>query len=220
MWPDIFTGTRGRRLIYAFAVCVIAVSLGSLVPGPTWKKWTGWDPLTAKTTSADEAIYRLERVQREMADADRAAELERITKKITRREALTAAEERFIVEVKHPQSNEKPPVSKPQAAMKAPVIECTKAHHCILREQDDGSTERVSVPKGKTLCLDGSSWDNRDKLGLRSTYQGGPEVVHTCTRGQVMSGTCREPNLDSFRFVPKEEVRIPRYWFVPEGNEC
>lgn len=108
---------------------------------------------------------------------------------------------------------------KPQT-VKKPVVECSKVHHCVLHEQDDGSTERVSVPKGKALCLDGSSWDNRDKLGLRSTYQGGAEVAHTCSKGQVISGTCREPNLDSFRFVPKGEVRIPRYWFVPEGTEC
>lgn len=114
---------------------------------------------------------------------------------------------------------EGPSTPRPQAAISAPQ-ECSKVHHCVLREQDDGSTERVSVPKGKTLCLDGSSWNNRDKLGLRSTYQGGPEVVHTCTRDQVVSGTCREPNLDSFRFVPKEEVRIPRYWFVLEGTGC
>jgi hypothetical protein len=35
-----------------------------------------------------------------------------------------------------------------------------------------------------------------------------------------MSGVCRQRVFDAFRFTPKGEVRIPKYWFVPATDSC
>ncbi len=215
MWPEVFPGARGRRFVFGYSVSILILSVLGCT-GPVWVKYTGWDPSTIKPTSTEEALYRLNHVRQEMADADRAKELERITQKIRRREALTGAEERFIAEVQS-QSERKPKQQQHATSAK----ECAKSHPCALSKQEDGSTEKVTVPEGKQVCFDSSSWDNRSRLGYRTSYQGGPEEEHTCTKEQVISGACHEPRSDAFRFVPEAGVIIPRYWFVPEGaTQC
>ncbi|MBU6388673.1 hypothetical protein KGQ72_02285 [Patescibacteria group bacterium] len=101
----------------------------------------------------------------------------------------------------------------PQTASATP--KCTSIHPC------DGSTERVSIPKGKRVCFDDSFWDNLDRLGYTTSYQGGPEKKYGCTREQVISGVCHERTGDTFRFIPAKGVQPPRYWFTDEGgSEC
>lgn len=159
MWPHIFQGTWGRRLIYSYAVAIIAISFGSLIPGPVWVKYTHWDPVTAKPTSTEESLYKLNRARQDIADADRAKELERITTKVNSREALTAAEERFIVEAQRSQSNEKPQVSKPQAAPAltiCPNASAQETHTCVVTNEwsnwikfADGARDN-----GKSICFE------------------------------------------------------------------
>lgn len=106
LWPNVFPGATGRKVVYGYAILVVALSLGSLIPGAVWVKYMpyGWDPLTAKPTDTEEALYRLNQKRREIADADRATELNRITSKVDRREALTQSEERFIADAERSQS--------------------------------------------------------------------------------------------------------------------
>lgn len=112
-------------------------------------------------------------------------------------------------------------VQQPTAAAISAPQECTKSHHCSPIMLADGSTEKVPVPVGKTACFDSFSWDNRSEIGLRTSRQGGPEEEHTCTREEVIAGTCHETPGDAFRFVPKTTgIRLPQYWFIEVGQSA
>ncbi|MBI4065847.1 hypothetical protein HY412_01470 [Candidatus Kaiserbacteria bacterium] len=205
MWPKVFSGTWGRRIVYGYAILVIVLSFGSLVPGPVWVKYMpyGWDPTNAKPTNTEEALYRLSQKRLEIADADRATELNRITNKVDRREALTKAEERFIADAERSQSKKdsgRPLAVVPQG--------CTSASPCISVTKTDGSTERANIPQGKSVCFEPFFWSNIQRLGYKTSYKGGPE-----------GGT--GVSADTFWFVPEDGIKVPRHWFVQEGvTQC
>ena len=80
-------------------------------------------------------------------------------------------------------------------------------------------SEKVLVPKGKTVCFDDTFWDNLPQLGF-STYKGNVESAYMCTEAQVIAGVCNQRMGTAFRFIPKGGERIPKYWFQPEGTAC
>jgi hypothetical protein len=199
-WPNVFVGTKGRRFFFGSALAIAVFSFMSIVLGPTWiVKHTGWDPLTAKSTSTEDSLYRLEHARQDIADADRATELERITKKVERREALTQAEERFIVEAQESQSK-KP--STPQRATRSDSEGCSKSHPCTA------STEKVTIPERKTVCFGAPFPDER--LGYITSYKGGSEMKPGCTTASCV--------MDTFRFESQRGLDMPKYWLVPEGS--
>lgn len=94
--------------------------------------------------------------------------------------------------------------------------ECgNKKHQCTAERN-----EKVLVPEGKLTCFDSSYWDNLPQLGFSTSHKGGAWNEYSCTQEQVMSGVCRQRVFDAFRFNPKGEVRIPKYWFVPATDSC
>lgn len=107
-WPKLFVGTWGRKIIYGFAVVIVAYSFGNLIPGAVWAKYTGWDPATAKPTATADRLYRLDKTERELADADRAKELERITEKVKRHEDLSPSDKEVVAKARQSQVSEKP----------------------------------------------------------------------------------------------------------------
>jgi len=206
MWPKIFSGALGRRIIYGYAILVVVLSFGSLIPGPVWVKYMpyGWDPTNAKPTDTEDALYRLKRARRERDDANRAKELVSITERVKRGDPLTDVDLRIIAEAE-----------QSQAKIDAASEKCPASHPCL------GSTEKVTIPKGQRVCFDESFWDNLGRLGYTTSYQGGFEKKYGCTRDQVISGVCHERTGDSFRFIPEKGVRLPNHWFVDEdGTQC
>lgn len=107
---------------------------------------------------------------------------------------------------------EGPSTRRPQAAMSAPK-ECSKARPCL------GSIERVSIPKGKGVCFEGSFLDNKSRLGFWTSYQGGPEWHNICSQKLINAGVC-DNQYDSFRFAPENGVPLPQYWIVTSGGQC
>ncbi len=96
--------------------------------------------------------------------------------------------------------------------------DCTPKHPCPLGVLADGSTERVAVQPGKSVCFDPSFYNDLDRLRFMTSYRGRPEVKYGCTKEQVLAQTCKGTVFDSFRFIPEAGVDVPQYWFVPEGT--
>lgn len=86
---------------------------------------------------------------------------------------------------------------------------CTKSRPCTLLQYADGSTEKVHMKGGISLCVDDSFFMNLPRLGYATSYQGGAEMRPGCT-----TVSCK---LDTFWFTPEAGVNVPKYWFVPEG---
>ena len=110
--------------------------------------------------------------------------------------------------------------SKPVAsAVSQMQRQCTARQPCAL-EESDGSTDRVPVPPGKTVCFEKSFWEDLPRLGYRISYQGGVERQYSCTPAQAASGgVCNSSgSFDVFRFVPETGTRLPKYWFAPIGT--
>lgn len=120
---------------------------------------------------------------------------------------------------KQPKVSEKTSSQQPQVQRQE--HDCTSQKPCVSVIKTDGSTEKVNIPTGKSICFEASSWDNRPKLGYTTSYKGGNPVKHTCTRRQVDAGTCSEERSDTFWFVPEPGISIPKHWFVQEGaKQC
>lgn len=93
--------------------------------------------------------------------------------------------------------------------------ECgNKKHQCTAERN-----EKVLIPEGKLVCFDDSFWDNLPQLGF-STYKGNVESAYMCTEAQVIAGVCNQRIGSAFRFNPKGETRIPKYWFQKKGTVC
>ena len=155
MWPKLFVGTWGRKIIYGYAVLIAVTSLGSLIPGSVWVKYTKWDPATAEPTNTEKSLYRLNRAQIKVADADRATEIERITNKVNRHEALTQAEERFIVESQQSQAANasKPPAANTQVSCQD--ITAYETRSCIMGPKLSNGMKLADGPEanGKNVCI-------------------------------------------------------------------
>jgi hypothetical protein len=152
-WPTVFAGHKGKRIAFGYAVVTIVFWLLSLVPGPVWVKYMpgGWDPSIAKPTKTEDAVYRLEKTRREMADADRAKELDRITKeKILSGKGLSPADGRFIAEAKRVESSEK---SGLQMQTCLP-ISSSEVHRCVLSEKPRIFTaESLASAEAVEFCI-------------------------------------------------------------------
>lgn len=124
MWPKVFPGNMGKKSVYYFAVVVIVLACGSLVSntlGALVVKHTGWDPVAVVPTSTEESLYRLARTQRETAEADRAKDIDRVTTKVKRREALTDADKRVIAEAQRSKSTAKESSHVPGTEIRLPI---------------------------------------------------------------------------------------------------
>lgn len=95
--------------------------------------------------------------------------------------------------------------SPSQQAQQIVPQECTSASPCTLTLGTDGSSERVHIPQGKSVCFEPYFWNSVQRLGYKTSYKGG------------MEGGTGVP-ADTFRFVPESEATVPRYWFVQEGT--
>lgn len=93
--------------------------------------------------------------------------------------------------------------------------DCGNKKHACTAEKG----EKVLIPEGKLVCFDDSFWDNLPQLGF-STYKGNVESAYTCTEAQVIAGACNQRIGSAFRFNPKGETRIPKYWFQKKGAVC
>lgn len=98
--------------------------------------------------------------------------------------------------------------STPHTSMQPPMT-CTSFERCTPILSADGSTELVRTKEGRSLCFDSSFATNLPRLGYVSYYKG-VETAPGCT-----ATSCKS---DSFRFKPEAGVRLPKYWFVPEGS--
>lgn len=194
MWPKMFAGVLGRKLLYWYAMIIIVVSLGSLIPGSMWKKHIGWDPATTKTTSTEDGLYRLDRTRREMADTDRAKELERITDKIRRREALTQAEEHFIAGSRRQSEPSPRAIASPEARTR----QWTK-----LVLTANGRSSDLPFPISTHPVIDG------DNIIVHYKYHDGRECASTkrdeCPDGDIpfifLSNESSRENTFSYTFV-------------------
>lgn len=206
-WPNVFVGTWGRRFFYTSALLIAVFSFVSIIPGPVWVKYMpyGWDPSTAKPTSTEEGLYRLNKIRREMADADRAAEISRIAGKVERREALTQAEERFIADS---QSASQPQ----QAQLQQRGADCTYARPC------PPALETTQVPEGSRVCFDPPVFANLEGFGIMVSSRGVAEHRYACTLEEVVNGTCKEKPFEKFRFSPTNGVTPPRHWFTKDSG--
>lgn len=98
---------------------------------------------------------------------------------------------------------------------------CVSGHPCVLSQYDDGSSEHVSVPRGKVACFDPWIWQRFGDLGLMISHQaaGTPEMSFPCSVKEVLGGSCTAV-YDQFWFKPaKKETRLPNYWFVATGSK-
>ncbi|MHB8709978.1 MAG: hypothetical protein ACYC6X_00260 [Minisyncoccota bacterium] len=115
MWPEVFPGNMGKKAVYYYSIAVIVLSLGGLASGglgALMVKYTGLDPATIKPTDTEDALYHMDRTKTKVADKDRAAELNRITKKIEGHKTLTQVEKQFIDEARQSQSSKKSPTPR------------------------------------------------------------------------------------------------------------
>lgn len=88
-------------------------------------------------------------------------------------------------------------------------VTCTSFERCTPILRADGTTELVRMKEGRSLCFDSSFAENLSRLGYVTSYKG-VETASACT-----AASCK---MDSFRFTPESGVRLPEYWFVPEGS--
>lgn len=192
-WPDVFVGTWGRRFFYTSALLIAIFSFMSIIPGPVWTKYTGWDPLTAKPTNTEEALYRLNQKRREIADTDRATELERITGKIIRHEALTQAEERFIAEAEQVQSNKKSSSQQAQQLAKP-----------MLTMSANGDSARISPDAGYVVVFTGSGFEHHVVYADGNDCVVG-NTVNPCRDGPILHQYVRDTtgkfNSVTYKFV-------------------
>ena len=101
------------------------------------------------------------------------------------------------------------PSQHPARHATQPPMTCTSFERCTPILRADGSTEPISTKEGRSLCFDSSFATNLSRLGYVSYYKG-VETAPGCT-----TTSCKS---DSFRFKPEAGVRLPEYWFVPEGS--
>lgn len=92
--------------------------------------------------------------------------------------------------------------------------ECGDKHQCTAERN-----EKVLVPEGKMACFDSTFWENISQLGFATSYKGSEWNEFSCTKEQVLIGACTQRARDAFRFNPKGETRIPKYWFAPAGTK-
>lgn len=126
----------------------------------------------------------------------------------------------LIASIKRDHDRQKLLEQKQQAAVNAPQRadgDCTYSRPCASVLRPDGSTEKVSIKAGQ-VCFEASFWDNLERLGFMTSYLGGEETKYTCTREQVIAGTCNQRIKDTFRFVPDPGVPIPKYWTVDKDE--
>lgn len=194
-WPTIFVGRWGRKLVYWYAITVIALSFGNLIPGAVWAKYTGWDPATIKPTATADGLYRLDKAVREEADKVQAEKLELVRNKISRREALTKDDEKVIAEVRQSVNAKS---SAPAHATAEPVQQRRKVSFPAY-----GETQQISVRYGYAPVFTGSGFE------LRCVYTDGSEDVgsptHPCRDGSVRYVVARDtsgqPNSVVYEFV-------------------
>lgn len=197
-WPKMFVGTWGRKLVYGFAIVVVAYSFGSLIPGAVWAKYTGWDPATVKPTATEDSLHRLERAVREENDRVQAEKLEPIRAKIRRHEALTADDKKVIAEVRR-SMNAKPSV--PAHATAEPVQQTSQRRKVSFPAY--GETHRISVEYGYAPIFTGSGFELRCVYRDESEDIGSP--THPCRDGfvryVVARDTSGQPNSVVYEFV-------------------
>lgn len=196
-WPDVFAGTWGRKLVYWYAILVIALSFGSLFSGAVWAKYTGWDPATAKPTATADRLYRLDKTEREQADDDQAKKLEIITAKIKRHEELTGADKEVIAKARQSQVSEKPATPAHATASTAQP----PPQKLMLSIPANGNV-RVRVPDGHGAAFTGHGFS------VLCMYEDGTEdtgtPVHSCNGPmayQVVHDESGQPNLVMYEIV-------------------
>lgn len=152
-WQWGIGGDRGKRWFYLYVCAQMMVFGLSLVPGPTWVKYMpyGWNPKNIGTTKTEETLYRLERLQQEMRDADRAEELERIAAKIAKREALTEKEQDFIARAKAQAKTSSMPTAT--AAKTSPV-----ANPMVLTLGPGEKSKKIPVPYQMHVVMGGKDF--------------------------------------------------------------
>lgn len=178
MWPDVFVGTRGRRFFFASALLIAIFSFVSIIPGPVWTKYAGWDPATVRPTRTEEGLYRLERARQKVADADRAKELNRIAEKVEDHVALTQAEELFISATRQSQLKKKASSSQ-ETGTEIPLVSLPRELWPTL-ELPPGGEKRIAVPPGMRTRVIG------EQISLRLEYQDGHQCMipaETCDAG-------------------------------------
>jgi len=87
--------------------------------------------------------------------------------------------------------------------------ECMKKEPCTPFLEANGLTEKVRMKEGRSLCFDDSFFENLPRLGYKTSYQGTAEDPG-CT-----TVSCK---MDAFWFEPEAGIRVPKYWYVPEGS--
>lgn len=152
LWPKLFSGVWARKLVYWYAVAIVVLSFGSLIPGAAWVKYTGLDPATVKPTATADRLYRLDKTARELTDADRAKELERITDKVKRRETLTEEDKKVVAEARRSMASEKPSVSAQKQAQPA------EAGTLAIPAGVDKKSRRIPVPFRKRVVMTGNDF--------------------------------------------------------------
>lgn len=199
-WPKLFVGTWGRKLVYGFAVIIVAYSFGNLIPGAVWAKYTGWDPTTAKPTATADRLYRLDKTKRELADADRAKELESITAKIKRGEKLDAADEKVIADARQSQVSEKPAAPGHATADTAQQ----QSQKRMLTMAANGDSARINVPVGYGTAFTGHGFVILCVYGDGTEDEGIPGA-HPCKSGALSYAFVRDisgrPNSVVYEFV-------------------
>lgn len=87
--------------------------------------------------------------------------------------------------------------------------DCAKKEPCTPFLEANGLTEKVRMKGGRSLCFDDSFFTNLSRLGYKTSYQGTAEDPG-CT-----TVSCK---MDTFWFEPEAGIRVPKYWYVPEGS--
>lgn len=197
-WQWKIGTNRGKRLFHWYVSAMIVSFAISLVPGSVWVKYMpfGWNPKEIGTSSTEEAVYRLDRTRREMADADRAKELERITDKVRRREALTQAEEHFIAGSRR--QSEKPSTPPARQAQ-------TQSGQQTLWMPAGGMSARISIPVGVRAMVRG------DHFRVHNVYPDGHECIRSAGSAcpdapqivvHLENEDTENPNTVSYYYVP------------------
>lgn len=169
-WPTLFVGTWGRKLVYGFAILVVAYSFGSLVPGAVWAKYTGWDPATVKPTATADRLYRLDKTERELDDEKQAKKLESVIDKVKRGEGLTPADKEVIAEARRSQmAKSAASVPKSTAATICPNASAEETRKCIVTNDWSSWIQFAngSRDNGKHMCASlGVQSERRDEHGV------------------------------------------------------
>lgn len=168
-WPTLFVGAWGRKLVYWYAVAIIALSFGSLIPGSAWMKYVGWDPATVKPTATADGLYRLDRAVRELDDQLQAEKLEPLRDKLRRHEALTTEDKKIVAEVRQSMASSSAPAAR---------VAGTEWRRLDLSPGEESS---VGVPPvGRRLAFDGA-----EGIVLRTVYADGSACItprETCPK--------------------------------------